>query len=61
MWSEVIYNCDFNNISNDEMEIPFAASWFIDNGIDVVSVKDKKRDFKKEKSEILNKYGIYIN
>ena len=58
---DILLVYDFNNISNDEMEIPFAASWFVDNGIHVVSVKNKKRDFKKERGEILNKFGIYIN
>ena len=31
------------------METPFAASWFMDNNIELVSVQCEKRDFEKEK------------
>ena len=50
---------DFNNISWDEMEIPYAASWFIENGIDIVSVKYDKRDFEKERRESLNNINCW--
>ena len=41
------------------MEIPFAASWFIENGIDIVSVKYDKRDFEKERRESLNNINCW--
>lgn len=40
-------------------EIPFAASWFIENGIDIVSVKYNKRDFEKERRESLNNINCW--
>ena len=51
---DILLVYDFNNISRDEMEIPFAASWFIEIGVDVVSVKYDKRDFEKERRKALN-------
>lgn len=51
---DILLVYDFENISGDEMEIPFAASWFIENGIDIVSVKYEKRDFEKERKKALN-------
>ena len=45
---------EFNNLSKDDIEIPLAVSWFVENGIDIVSVKYEKRDFEKEKTLIIN-------
>ena len=51
---DILLVYDYDNISKDQMEIPLAASWFIENGIDIVSVKYDKRDFKKERRKALN-------
>lgn len=56
---DILLVYDFNNISKDKMEIPFAASWFIENGIDIVSVKYDKRDFEKERRESLNNINCW--
>lgn len=44
---------EYDNIGRDKYETPFAVKWFIDNNIDVVSVKYENRDFDKEINEIL--------
>ena len=51
---DILLVYDYDNISKDQMEIPLSASWFIENGIDIVSVKYDKRDFKKERRKALN-------
>ena len=50
---DILLVYDFNTISKDEMEIPLAVCWFIEMGIDVVSVRNEKRDFFKERSDLL--------
>jgi len=56
---DILLVYDFKNISWDEMEIPYAASWFVENGIDIVSVKYDKRDFEKERRESLNNINCW--
>ena len=56
---DILLVYDFNSISKDKMEILFAASWFIENGIDIVSVKYDKRDFEKERRESLNNINCW--
>ena len=58
---DVLLVCGFNNISNDKSEIPLAACWFVEMGIDVVSVRREKRDFFKERSDFLKMCKKYRN
>ncbi len=58
---DILLVYDFNTISKDEMEIPLAVCWFIEMGIDVVSVRNEKRDFFKERSDLLEISEKYRN
>lgn len=58
---DILLVYDFNTISKDEMEIPLAVCWFIEMGIDVVSVRNEKRDFFKERSDLLEISKKYRN
>lgn len=46
---DILLLCEYNNLGRDVMETPFAASWFLANDIEIVSVKCEKRDFEQEK------------
>lgn len=58
---DILLVYDFNTISKNEMEIPLAVCWFIEMGIDVVSVRNEKRDFFKERSDLLEISEKYRN
>lgn len=58
---DILLVYDFNTISKDEMEMPLAVCWFIEMGIDVVSVRNEKRDFLKERSDLLEISEKYRN
>ncbi len=58
---DILLVYDFKTISKDEMEIPLAVCWFVEMGIDVVSVRDEKRDFFKERSDFLKICEKYRN
>ena len=58
---DILLVYDFNTISKDEMEIPLAVCWFIEMGIDVVSVRNEKRNFFKERSDLLEISEKYRN
>ena len=58
---DILLVYDFNTISKDDMEIPLAVCWFIEMGIDVVSVRNEKRDFFRERSDLLEISEKYRN
>ncbi|MGN0181249.1 MAG: recombinase family protein [Candidatus Ornithomonoglobus sp.] len=51
---------EYNNIGRFEQETPMAISWFIQNNIDVVSVKHENRDFENEVLQIIKQNNISI-
>lgn len=57
---DILLVYEYSNLGRDSQETPFAASWFIGNNIDVVSVKYEKRNFKKEKLQLIREKELRL-
>lgn len=54
---DVLLVYEYDNVGRDTLETPFAICWFVDNNIDVVSVKYEKRSFDKEIHQLIKRYN----
>lgn len=54
---DVLLVYEYDNVGRDVIETPFAICWLIDNNIDVVSVKYERRDFDKERYQLIKQYN----